>query len=486
MAGITSLGVGSGQNLGGLLEQLQASEQTRLTPLTNQKTDFAGQITAFGIFKTSIDKLNTATTALAKSNDIVGTTVSSKNTAFSITTAGKAIAGDYSIEVGQLAQAHSLISRDFTTASDKLGTVSSGNGRTLVITQTGEKKPLEIKLTDNQTSLEGIRDAINKAEGSVNASIIKVSDKEGSEQYRLMLTAKNTGTESKMTIRVDGDSTLNNILNYTPGDDSGAGHYGTDTGMKQQVIAKDAKFALNGIDISRQSNTISDALDGVTFTLQATTEANKPEKLNITRDSAAMQKAIQDWVEAYNSLQTTIESQTKYVPVDAGSTTQNTSNGALLGNSTVRGIQTQLKRQLATPQVDSGDLKVLNDLGIKQNGTTGKLEIDTAKLQKVLKEQPENTKALFVGDGKKTGFATQTSNYLKDVLDSKEGMIQTAKEGLESSVKKLDLQIKRVTNSINDNIARYKTQFSQLDKLVSGLTSTGNALASQFNALNSL
>ncbi|MFP9229744.1 flagellar filament capping protein FliD [Pectobacterium cacticida] len=487
MAGITALGVGSGQDLGAILEQLQASEQTRLTPLTKQKTTFAGQITAFGILKTSIDKLNTATTALTKADDIVGTAVSSKNTAFSVTTTGQAIANDYTIEVAQLAQAHSLISSDVKSSSEKLGT-SGGGSRTLIISQPAEKEPLKITLTDEQTSLEGIRDAINKADGSVSASIIKVndkaSDKADSGQYRLMITAKNTGTEAKMTVQVEGDVTLNNLLSYTPGDDSGDGHYGSVSGMKQQVMAKDAQFTLNGIDITRQSNTIADALDGVTFTLQATTEADKPEKLNIVRDTNAMQKAIQDWVDAYNSLQTTIESQTKYVPVDPGSDTQNASNGALLGNSTVRSIQTQLKRQLATPQLDSGDLKVLNDLGIKQNATTGKLEVDAEKLQKVLKEQPGNVKALFIGDGKETGFATQTSHYLKGVLDSEEGMIQTATKGLESSVKNLDTRIKQVTESINANIARYKAQFVQMDKLVAGFTSTGNSLLSLFNSIN--
>lgn len=139
------------------------------------------------------------------------TAVSGSNSAFSATTDSAASAGTYSIEVTNLAKAQSLLSADVPSATDKLG--SSDATRTITITQPGQKKePMKISLTSEQTSLTGIRDAINKQEGSVNASIMKADD----NTYYLALTSKDTGTQSEMTISVAGDETLNNFLNYTP------------------------------------------------------------------------------------------------------------------------------------------------------------------------------------------------------------------------------------------------------------------------------
>ncbi len=145
------------------------------------------------------------------------TAVSGSNSAFSATTDSAASAGTYSIEVTNLAKAQSLLSADVPSATDKLG--SSDATRTITITQPGQKEPMKISLTSEQTSLTGIRDAINKQEGSVNASIMKADD----NTYYLALTSKDTGTQSEMTISVAGDETLNNFLNYTPSSTGGSG-----------------------------------------------------------------------------------------------------------------------------------------------------------------------------------------------------------------------------------------------------------------------
>ncbi|MCE1782408.1 flagellar filament capping protein FliD, partial [Enterobacter hormaechei] len=96
----------------------------------------------------------------------------------------------------------------------------------------------------------------------------------------------------------------------------------------------------------------------------------------------------------------------------------------------------QLRHQLITAQ-EVDDIATLNKLGIKQK-LDGTLEISNEKLEKNLKEKPANVKAFFMGDGEKTGFATQTFNILKKTLDSHEGTIATAKEGINKSLKKLE------------------------------------------------
>lgn len=465
MASISSLGSGSGMNLNELMNKLAASEQTRLTPLTNQQSSYKSKLTAFSILQSALAKLETASTTLKKADTLNSTAVSSTNTAFSATTDSKATAGSYAIEVTNLAKAQSLLSRNVDNATDKLGDDSAT--RTITISQPGQEKPLEVTLTNEQTSLADIRDAINKKEGNVNASIMKAND----STYYLALTSRDTGTKSEMTISVTGDKNLSDFLNYTPSSTGGSG------AMTQKVKAEDAQLTVNGVSITRQSNTITDAPQGVTINLKAETKAGTPEQLTITRDSSATKAAIQSFVDAYNSLQTTFASLTKYTAVEAGKD-QSSNNGALVGDGTLRTIQTQLKAQLASAQ--SGDLKTLASMGITQD-LDGKLVIDSTKLDTVLKEKPNSVTAFFVGDGKTTGFATQTDSLLNGALDTTKGTLKAVTDGINKSLKSLDKQVTATTDSINANIERYKTQFTQLDKMMSSLNNTSSFLSKQFS-----
>ncbi|NHB92904.1 flagellar filament capping protein FliD [Photorhabdus cinerea] len=466
MASISSLGAGSGMDLGSILDKLQAAEQKRLVPLTQQQTSYKGKLTAFGTLKGSLEKLETASESLKKFDKLNTTTASEKHDAFVASTDSKASPGNYSIEVKQLAQAQSLQTEEVSNIKEYLGeTLGEGKTRTITITQPGEKKPMKIELTDGQTSIIEIRDAINKQEGNVNASIIKAKD---GENY-LVLTAKKAGTESVMTITVEGDNKLIEFLNYP----------GTKSKLTQTVEAKNAKLTVNNIEIERQTNHITDAPEGVKLDLKKTTEdkdklgEHKPEILVISRDIEPMKEAIKNWVDAYNELQTTFDSLTKFKPVKQGEEPSK-DNGALLGDSTLRGIQNQLRGQIFSSQA-ANDIPTLNKLGIKQK-PDGKLEIDNEKLEKNLKEKPANVKAFFMGDGKKTGFATQTHKLLKDALDS-QGTLVTATDGINKRLKNLEKQVDRTKENINETIERYKRQFSQLDKMVSSLGKTGSFLS---------
>ncbi|AIA70578.1 flagellar hook-associated protein 2 [Pectobacterium atrosepticum SCRI1043] len=472
MASISSLGVGSGLGLADLLAQLRTAENQRLVPLASQQSSFKAQLTGVSALKSALDKLKTANDALAKSESfgivkgsidgITSTKVSSTNKAFTTTTDSKAVAGSFTIEVNNLAQAHSITSAAKTSATEPLSAtdtkfvISQDNGK---FTKVGDDylKSLEIDIKAGETSLNDVRDAINKVNGTVTASVVKAKDNE----YYLMLTAKNSGTDSKISVS-DNDGILGTTV--------------------EKVAAQNASIVANGIAIERQSNTISDAFEGVTLTLQAKTEASKPETLTIDQDITGMKDTIKAWVDAYNSLQDTINSQTKYTAVEAGENQAN-SNGALLGDSTVRGIQNQLKAQLTTIQTESDDFRIFADLGITQNSKTGKLEISDTKLDKALKEEPGKVQAFFVGDNDKQGFATQTRTYLKEVLDTNEGIIKNKEDGINSTLRKLDTQSTRMKNGIEDTIARYQKQFVELDKAMTKMNGTLSSLTSMFSKL---
>lgn len=467
MASISSLGAGTNLGLSTLYDNLQTAEQTKLTPITTQQTSYKAKLTAWNVVQASLTKLQTASDALKNTSAIAQAKVSSTNSAFSTTLSTSATAGTYSVEVTGLAASQSLLSPKVASKDTDLGD-SSMSSRTLTITQPGQKDPLTVTLASDKTSLSDVRDAINAKQGSVTASIIKADD----NSYYLALTSRDSGTTNKMTVTTD-DAELAKYVSYDSTASSNA--------MTEQVAASDAVVKINGIEITRSSNTITDAPEGVTLNLTKTNKGS-PETLTVVKDNQPMLDAVQAFVDAYNSLQTTIGNQTKYTKVDQGNGAQDTSNGDLLGDGTLRSIQTQLRSKLSAAQ-GSGELATLSQLGITQD-ITGKLTVDSTKLNKALTEKSADVVSFLSGDGKTTGFATQTSSLLKSILGT-DGSVKNATDGINKTLKQLSDQYDRVNDQITATMARYKTQFTSLSQLVSQMDSTGSYLTQQFNAMNS-
>ncbi|PHM73794.1 flagellar filament capping protein FliD [Xenorhabdus kozodoii] len=467
---ISTVGATSGAS--GRLDQLEAQERKRLQPITQQQSSHKAKLTGFGTLKGSLEKLKSASEELKKFDKLSTTKTSEDHKIFTPSTDSKASPASYDIEVEQLAKAQSLKSTAVADVQTQLG--KSGQGtRTITITQPGEKKagekekgPMLITLKDNETSLVEIRDAINKQEGNVNASIIKAED----DKNYLILTSKKAGTKSVMTIDVQGDDNLASFLNYKSNSD-GSSASSTST-MEQVAAPANAKLKVNNIQIERQTNEIKDAPEGITLNLKKVSEKAadgktlKLETLVVSRDIEPMKEAIKKWVDSYNELQNTFSSLTKFKPVGKGEEASK-DNGPLLGDSTLKSIQNQLRLQLFAAQ-DVADIATLNKLGIKQK-LDGTLEISNEKLEKNLKEKPANVKAFFKGDGEKTGFATQTYNLLKKTLDSHEGTIDTATEGIKKTLKTLEKQAEQTNRNIDATIERYKKQFTALDKLIGSM-----------------
>ncbi|HCO7576661.1 flagellar filament capping protein FliD [Escherichia fergusonii] len=468
MASFTSLGVGSNLPLDTLLTDLTTAEKKRLTPITQQQSSNTARLTAFGTLKSSLEKFQTANTALNDAALFKSTTAVSSSTDLTVSTTAGAAAGIYKISVSQLAQAQSI--RTTTPVTDSKAIQGNSNSeRTLVIKQDGKDKPLEIKLTSEQTSLEGLRDAINNADGGVSASIVKVKDND----YQLVLTSSETGLENQMSVSVQGDDKLNQFISFNNPDVTG-------NNVEQIVEAQDAKLSVNGINIERSSNTITDAPQGITLNL---TKVVDDVTITVNKSDEKSTSAIKAWVEAYNSLVDTIGSLTKYTAVDPGAEKQDTSNGALLGDSTVRTIQTGIRGQFSA-SANSGNFQTLSQIGITQDGTTGKLKIDDDKLKKALSEHSVDVQQLLVGDGKETGITTKIAGLVKGYL-ADDGIIDSAQDSINSTLKKLTKQYLSVSASIDDTIARYQAQFTQLDTMMSKLNNTSTYLTQQFEAMSS-
>lgn len=464
MASISSLGIGSGLKLGDILDSLTAAEKATLTPITKQQSSYTSKLSAYGTMKSALEAFQTANTALGKADLFTATTTTSSSTAFSATTTGNAIAGKYTIKITQLAQAQTLTST--STQKDSKAAIATSDS-VLTIQQGGGKKPVTIDISAANSSLTGVRDAINNAKAGVSASVINV----GNGEYRLSITSNDTGKDNGMTLSVSGDSALQSFMGYD----------GTGGGMKESVTAQNAELTVNNVAIENSSNTISDALEDITLSLNDVTTGN--QTLTITQDNTKAQTAIKDWVTAYNALQDTFSSLTKYTAVDPGSDAQSTSNGALIGDSTLRTIQTQLKSALSNTASASA-FKTLAQIGITSDPSTGQLKIDDTKLTAALKKDSADVGQLIVGDGKKTGITTNIGSNLTSWLSST-GIIQAAKDGVSKTLNKLTKDYNTASDLIDQKVARYKEQFTQLDVLMSSLNNTSSYLTQQFESTSS-
>ncbi|MCQ4347281.1 flagellar filament capping protein FliD [Pseudomonas stutzeri] len=458
MASITSLGVGSGLDLGGLLDQLDKAERLKLQPLATQKKAQQAKITAYGRLKSALTGLQTAAKALNDGKTFQAVTSSVTGNGVAVAARSDAVAGRYEIKVNELARAQSLASAGVADRTADLGegtlsiTVGSGDAA----------KTMTIELAANASSLEDVRNAINKQNGGVSASI--VNDGSGTP-HRLVLTSTATGTAAQMTVSFSGSGELADLLGYD------AALPAEDNPMTQTVAAANASLEVNGVAIASQSNVVEDAVQGVTLSLS---EKGGSHVLSVERDNAAIKSAVNGFVTAWNSLQGTMSSLTSY-----NADTQVA--GDLLGDATLRSAQSQL-RNVLTSTLGEGALARLADIGIDLE-LKGTLKLDESKLDKLIASDLPALGGFFAGASAGTGLAGKLNATLEAFLKD-DGPLAGVTKGLEGRIKSLDERSARMEEGIAATIERYRKQFTQLDLMLSQMNATTSYLSQQFEALN--
>ena len=477
MASVASLGVGSNLDLSGLLTSLTKAESQPLVMLQKQQISYTAKLSAYGTLQNALSSFQAAASKLADATLFQGVKAASSATDVLTASASAAgVAGSYSIEVTQLAQSQSLAAVGVVdpkavigkgTVTLDFGTISGGTLDPVTGTYSGAgfspdagRAAQSIVIDDSNNSLEGLRDAINNhADMGVTASIVNDG---GTSPYRLVLSSKQTGEASSMRIAVTGDASLQGLLNHDPSTPSQA--------LQQTAAARNAALKVNGIGVTSKTNTVAEAVQGVTMTLAKTGAST----LTVSRDTGSVESAVAGFVTAYNSLQATAGQLSRY-------DTEKHTGAALVGDSTLRTIQTRIRAALNTPQV--GELKVLSKVGVsfQKDGT---LTLDAAKLKAAFADNRSAVAELFAGAGGSTGVGKQVS-ALVDTFTSASGMISAATTGVKTTLKSLDNQYAATETRVQATVARYRTQFTELDMLVSRMTSTASYLTQQFASMSS-
>lgn len=451
MAGISASGLGSGLDINSIITQLMTVEQQPLKLLATKEAGYQAKLSAFGSLKGALSTLQTAAQTLKTATTFTGKSATMADSTIATASAGStATAGSYDIAVTTLAKAHSIRTTANYAASDtfEAGTLSLqvGSGTAQTITIAAGK------------TLAQIATAINDAKVGVSASVVDTGT--------LVLTSGTVGTAGGIT------------FSATTTDD-GSGTTQALTGLAGIAApplqaAQDAVFSVNSISMTRTSNTLTDAISGVTLNLLK--EGGSTTKLTVANNTGAVTSAVNTFVKAYNDALTGIKTLTAY---DAA----NKKASTLTGDSTARSIQSQLNT-LAQSLVTgvAGGISRLSDIGITAQ-KDGTLAVDSSKLSAAIADPNKNVAALFTQTASDNeGIAVRFYTALEGMVGTS-GLIAGRTNGINASIKDLGKRADALNLRLTSIEKRYRTQFTALDSLVASMNQTSTFLTQQLSNL---
>ncbi len=431
MTGITASGLGSGMDISSLVSQLVAAERSPATSrLDSRETKLKAQISAIGSFKSVLSNFQSSLASLKKTETFQSMKATvADDKLFAATAENGAQAGDYNIKVEQLAQAHRLATpadQVFASTSAVIGTgtltfqFGTYDADTNAFTANADKSIQTVTLDASNNTLTGIRDAINKANIGVTASI--VNDGNG---YRLVMGAKDSGAANGLKITAD-DSSLS-LLAFDPTSQS-------DRDTKQTLAAADARIVVDGLTVTSASNTVKEVVPGVTLTLKA--KGDTATNLTVAQDTSETTKALETFVKSYNDMMNTVKSLTAY-------DTQTKTAGTLAGDYNVRSTINRI-RDIFTSSITgaSGSFKSLADVGISLQ-RDGTLNLDSTKLANALGSDTEGVASLFAHAGGTTDplirYVDSTSTATSGTFDITVSQLATQGSYVGNSISSLTL-----------------------------------------------
>lgn len=395
MPAITSVGVGSGIDVQGLVEKLVSAEGDPVTEkLDRKEAKIQNSLTALGVFQGALTEFQVSLGSLTTPKSFTNMSLSvSDEEALNASISGNPEPGSYDIEVERLAQQHRLVSGTYTSEMEAIGTGSLSLQFGEVNKTTGEfiinpERPVKnIFITKENNSLSGIQRAINEADAGVKASVLRVG-----KGFRLILSSELPGATNSIRLKVNDDDTRDtdlfglSTLSYEPGKLANQGQ-----NLKQTSEALNALIKIDGVEIQSPKNSINDVISGITIDLTAES-VGKSASLSVFHDKAKVASSIEEFVKQYNTFIEHSSDLTNYDP-------ETNEAGPLANDSTVRSVLTQIRRELGSNYANvNSEYVSLTSLGINTQ-RSGELTIDAAKVQSAVENNISEVSKLFSRTG---------------------------------------------------------------------------------------
>ncbi|KTC89210.1 MULTISPECIES: flagellar filament capping protein FliD [Legionella] len=413
MPSISSAGIGSGLDVKAIVEALVKAEITpNKNRLDRQEASLSTQLSALGQVNSALAKLQAT---MLKFSDLsqfqtLTTTISNTTALGASVNNSEAIAGNYQIQIQQLATQQSLASAPFPSSTSTVGsgtiTINFGSysNNNTVFTANPNQPPLTLNIIPGQDSLLAIQDAINSSASGVQAAIVQ--DNSGT---RLTLMSTNTGTASAMQISVvDNDGNNSDLsglsaLAYDP-------TQGVNS-LSQTIAANDSLVYINGLLLTQSSNQLQNAIQGVTLNLLQA-QPGVTVNMTVANNPAQTTAIVNEFIQQYNDTMTTLNSLTSY--------NKETKKGSSLqSDAGIRALKFNLANLVSRP-IDNlqGPIKSLVDFGIKTD-LKGLLSMDSDLYNNALASYPQAIGNFFA----KSATATDPNIHVKSLgIDVQAGL----------------------------------------------------------------
>ncbi|ALP43436.1 flagellar filament capping protein FliD [Aeromonas schubertii] len=384
--------------------QLVAAERMNMDKmLKRQQEAFKAQLEAINGLNTKLSAFQTQLKELNKASTLQAQKATASEEGFmTITSDGKAVSGEYSLSVKQLAQAHQ-VDMVFTSENDPLPT--SGE---LKLTVAGKEVSIDFATLPAGSTVKDLVSQINNAPGNdkVKASLMRSDGK-----LNLVLTSRESGTANAIDVQFSGDP---------------ASTFGQAVAARKDVtLAQDAKVTMGSgpgaIEVVSASNKLDKLIDGLTIDLtKAQKPGEAPLRISVTQD-------------------------------------KETVTGALASDSSVRSLKSVLTRSVR----DLPNGMSLAQLGIKTDRHS-KLTLDETAFNKALEKDPELLGKALLGDD---GLLKRMSNAI-DPYTARDGIFKRSKESIEKSQKRVDQKMEALDRRMDAAYKRYLNQFTVMNQML--------------------
>ena len=456
---LLNMGNGSGIDIIKLARDLADVEvMPQQDRVTRAKTDTEAAISAYAVLKYNVELLTEQFNGLNDAQELATpVAVSSNTSAISIgSTQGSAVSGSHQIDVTQLAASQRNRSSEYTSSTE---TLNSGSAFDITVTSNGSTQTISVDAGDDTPA--GVVAAINASGTGFTATLID-TDTAGTN-YRIVLQGP-SGEDNAFTVSSTPD-------------------LGFHTAGNQLQSAANALLKVDGMSIERTSNTISDAISGVTLNLNAVASGTS---LQVTNDTTTLKEKLEELVATYNVVQVVLNE------LSDPDSTEEEVGGALSNDMAfVRSVRDAIYAAVTTDSsTPSGDVSALRDLGIELT-KTGTLSFNEATYDEVvLNNFSDVVTMLSAGttnqsayDGADQGLAFDSMEVINGLMDSIDGIFavreDTATEQLETYEDRLlaiELRMEKVYQS-------YLKQFSVMEDLVNTLNNTRDYVKQQLDSI---
>ncbi len=476
---ISSPGIGSGLNITSIVSQLVAVEQQPVRVLQSKGATLQSKLSVFGTVKSDLSALQDAASALVSATTWDSKNLTSGNTsAVTGTATSSALSSAFSVEVTSLASgqstktgavASSYVAPSTGTLSFQLGAWDANGNFSAAASSAAS---VDVTAGD---SLSTIAASINAktATAGVTATVVTAG---GNQQ--LLIRSNATGAQSGFQITATTTELEAFGFTATPAVVNGAGTVTTPavySGMARTQTASDASLTIDGIAVTSATNTVTDAIPGVTLNLLSKTTS--AAQISVDVDKTAIKAKIQAFQDAYNKINTDLKTYTAY-----NSTTK--TGGPLLGDSTTAGLQNMLRTLVGSNGPSTSMIGRLSDLGL-QIQADGSLSTKSTTLDAAL-QNPKNVKEFFSasnGTASDNGIARRIYDFSFGATGIG-GSVSTHSAGFQKAID----QNTKAIDKFNAHIADYQKQllarYTQLDTSMASLNGLSTFVSAQISQWN--